>query len=172
MRLYEISDTYRQLFDCFDECDELTEDELQAYFDTLEAIESDFDVKAESIACYIKELSGDIKTLEAEKKSLTARLAAKTSLVDRLKKNLLENMQIVGKKKIESPHAAVTLRNNPESVKIENEQALIEWAKENNDDLLNYKQPEISKLRIKDAVKRGTEVPYVKIEKTQSLIIK
>ena len=40
------------------------------------------------------------------------------------------------------------------------------------DDLLSYKQPEISKKAVKTALSSGEEVPYVSLEKKPSITIK
>ena len=56
-RLFDIAENYRELFDTFDDCDDLTDDQIEAYFDTLEGIEGEFAEKVENIACFIKELT-------------------------------------------------------------------------------------------------------------------
>ena len=119
MKLYELTEEYRQLFNTFDDCDELSDEEVQAYFDTLEAIEGEFDIKAENIACFIKELNGEVDLLTAEINSLKARKSSKDKLIDRLKDMLVDNMQAVGIKKIDRPMAKLSLRNNAQSVTFE-----------------------------------------------------
>lgn len=172
MKLYEITENYRLLFDSFDDCDELSDDEIQAYFDTLEAIEGDFSVKAENIACFIKELNGEVDMLAAELRSLKARKSAKENLIERLKQMLVDNMQSTGIKKIDRPHAKLSLRNNAQSVAFEKENAFIEWAKANNCDFLRFKEPEISKTAVKNALQNGEEIPGAELVRTVSVIIK
>ena len=48
MSIYNISANYRALFDTFDNAEDLTDEEIEAYFDTLEGIEDEFDIKAET----------------------------------------------------------------------------------------------------------------------------
>lgn len=59
LSLYEITGKYQELFDLFDNADIDDEDAIQAYFDTLEAIEGEFNEKAENIAVFIKTLSAE-----------------------------------------------------------------------------------------------------------------
>lgn len=172
MKLYEITENYRQLFETFDDCDELSDEEVQAYFDTLEAIEGEFDVKAENIACFIKELNGEVDLLTAEINNLKARKSSKDKLIDRLKDMLVDNMQAVGIKKIDRPMAKLSLRNNAQSVTFKKESAFIEWAKANNCDFLRFKEPEISKTAVKQALQNGEEIPGAELVRTVSVIIK
>lgn len=172
MELYKITDNYRELFDTFDDCDDLSDEEVQAYLDTLEAVEGEFDIKAENIACFIKELNGEVDMLAAELNSLKARKAAKEKLVARLKDMLGDNMQATGIKKIDRPRAKLSLRNNAQSVAFEKESAFIEWAKANNCDFLRFKEPEISKTAVKNALQNGEKIPGAELVRTVSVIIK
>ena len=174
MRLYDITTDYRELFDAFDDADDLTDDQIEAYFDTLEAIEGDFEVKAENIACFIKELSGDVDTLREEEAALSARRKVKENLIARLKAMLVENMTAIDKRKIDRPRAKLSLRQNPESADVGDEKEFIKWAQSHNhDDLLSYKAPTVAKTAVKQAIKDGAQLPpYVKIVRTTSVIIK
>lgn len=176
MRLYDITSDYRTLFDAFDDAENLSDEQVQAYFDTLKAIEGDFEIKAENIACFIKELNGEIETLSAEESALNARRKVKENLRTRLKTMLIDNMTAINKKKIDRPRAKLSLKQNPESVDIGEpyEKTFIAWAQSHNhDDLLSYKAPTIAKTAVKQAIKDGAELPpYVKIVRTTSVIIK
>ena len=172
MNLYNIRSDYRELFDTFDTDDTLTDDQIQAYFDTLEGIEDEFDNKGENIACFIKEINGDIDLLEAEIPALQSRLKAKKNFVKRLKTMLIENMQAIGKEKIDRPRARITLKNNPESAQIDCEKEFIKWAKLHNEKLLSYPEPTISKTAVKAALQNGEDIPGARLGRTVSVIIK
>ena len=176
MRLYELTQDYRELFDTFDDADDLTDDQIEAYLDTIEAIEGNFEIKAENIACFIKELTADSKMLETEINSLEARKTVKDNLIKRLKTMLIANMTAIGKRKIDRPRAKLLLQQNPESVDISKpyEKTFIAWAQSHDhDDLLSYKAPTIAKTAVKQAIKDGAELPpYVKIVRTTKIIIK
>lgn len=169
--LYQISKTYQELFDEFDDQD-LDEEIIQAYFDTLEGIEAEFDDKASNVAIFIKNLLVEAENLKKEKQVLEKRQKAKENKADRLKKYLLENMNKLGIKKIETVQAVISTRKNAESVQVADEQKFIDWAEKNNIDLLTFARPKISKTAIKDAINAGAEIPYCQLARSQSLTIK
>lgn len=175
MRIYEIAENYRTLFEAMDAEGELSEDKMQAYFDTLEGIEGEFDEKAENVACCIKELEVEVKALESEEKTLKARRKAKKNLQERLKALLIENMKMLGKKRIDAPKARITVRNNAESAICEaGDDAFKRYAIENKlyDVLTSKVTYELSKTKLKAAVESGKNFPGVHIGRTQSVIIK
>ena len=170
MKLYEISNDYRELFEQFEMFEEVSEE--QAWFDTLDGIEQAFDSKAESIAVYIKNLTSDIAELKAEEKALKDRRQAKERKVDSLKKYLLACMQKTDRKKIDCPKAVISVRTNAESVCIADERAFIDWAMQNDDTLLKHADPEIKKNSVKSLLQGGKKIPYATLQRTQSLLIK
>lgn len=194
MRLYEMSAEFAALFDGLDSISaweptiidgiavdddgvviedvvEYKEKWIADWLDKLMEIETDFEVKAENIACFIKELSGEAETLRKEKKSVSARLDAKTHLIDRLKNMLVENMTAIGRKKIDMPKAKISLRNNQETAQFANEREFISWANINRPDLLKY-TPEISKTAVKSALQNGDKIQGAVLGRTVSAIIK
>jgi hypothetical protein len=194
--LYELSENFKTLFDEFEaiyswepEEDEngnfidddgniiedvvqYKDDMLQAWFDTLEGLEGEFDITAEALALYIKELKVRASAIEIEKAKLELRQKAYKSRSERLTKYLLENMQRMNRKKVETARVVVTTRNNAESVTITEESLFTEWAIKHNDSLLNYPKPKISKTAVKNAIKDGQAVPYAQLVRTQSVTIK
>ena len=173
MQLYEITGRYKALFDEFDDSDIEDEGVLQAYFDTLESIEGEFEEKAENIAVFIKTLNAEAEAIKNEKQKLEARMKAKENKAKWLKNYLLNAMNAIGSKKIETAKVKITTRLNAESVKCSDEQNCMEWLMKNNQfDLLGYKPPEFSKSKVKDAINSGLEIPYCELVRTQSVIIK
>lgn len=196
MKLYELSDTFSELFDRFDEIDNYTPDtdalgryiddsgnvieDIDAYreayrtawFETLSALEEEFDIKAENIACYIKNLSAEIKAMKEEENALRRRRQAFENSVERLKGYLLGSMNAIGKAKIEMPRARLSIRRNAESLVVDDELSFIGWAQQNNDNFLKYAMPEIRKTEVKKAAQAGKELPFVHLARTESLIIK
>ena len=170
--LFDIAENYRVFFDTFDECDDLTDEQIEAYFDTLEGIEGEFAEKAENIACFVKELTVEADALEAEAKALQARARVKRNLIARLKNMLLENMQRCGLKKIDATRARISLRSNAESVMIPDDAALIPWLVEHAEDCVVYRTPEINKTKVKAALQGGREIPGATLVRTVSVIIK
>lgn len=194
--LYEISESFKALFDEFEAIQswepdedengnfidddgniiedvvEFKENMLQAWYDTLESIECEFDTTAEALALYIKELNAMANAIDIEKRKLALRQEAYKRRAERLQKYLLESMQGMNRKKVETPKIVITTRNNAESVTVSEENMLIDWAMKNNNSLLNYPKPKISKTAVKNAIKNGQAIPYAQVVRTQSVIIK
>ncbi|MGN1338838.1 MAG: siphovirus Gp157 family protein, partial [Oscillospiraceae bacterium] len=146
---------------------------LQAWFDTLDGLEGEIEEKLESLACYQKELTARAAAISTERKKLELREKREANKAKSISAYLLDIMARINRRKIEMPRAALSVSDGRESVKIADEQALISWAQENGrDDLLSYKQPEISKKAVKAALSCGEDVPYVSLEKKPSITIK
>lgn len=179
MTLYELTNDFSELFGQLDDMldnENLTveeRDELsQAWFDTLEMIEAEFDDKAENIAVLAKQLTAEAEIIKKEEVSLARRRMARENAVKRLKGYLLQSMEATDRRKIDKPRARISLRNNPESVQIENDTEFINWAMNNREDLLRYKDPEISKSAVKQALNDGEEIPGASLVRTKSVLIK
>ncbi len=196
MKLYELAEGFNTLFDSFDAINNWEPDTdsngqpidddgniienpvlykvnmLNAWFDTLESIEGEFDMKAENIAVFIKEIKAEADLLKAEEQSLRKRRQTKERQIDSLKTYLLTQMQEIGKSKIDTQKALISIRNNAPSLVIDDELSFINWAEMHNDSLLKYSMPEIRKADVKKAVKAGIDIPYVHTEVNTSVIIK
>lgn len=196
MKLYEITAEFADLFDRFDEIANYTPDTdefgryisedgniiedldayrqkfLTAWFDTLTAIEGEFNEKAENLAVYIKNLTADINEMKAEEKRLKSRRVSAENQVERMKKYLLNSMQAIGVKKISMPRARITLRLNAESVVVENEKALIDWAMRHDETILKYQEPELKKTDIKELLRMGEKIPFARLERKENVTIK
>ena len=196
MKLYELAEGFNTLFDSFDAINNWEPDTdsngqpiddddniidnpvlykvnmLNAWFDTLESIEGEFDMKAENIAVFIKEIKAEADLLKAEEQSLRNRRQTKERQIDSLKTYLLTQMKEIGKSKIDTQKALISIRNNAPSLVVDDELSFIRWAEQNNDGLLKYSMPEIRKSDVKKAVKAGDEIPFVHMEKSTSVIIK
>ena len=196
MKLYEITAEFADLFDRFDEIANYTPDTdeygryvteegdiiedldayrnayLTAWFDSLTALEGEYNEKAENVADYIKHLTADINEMKAEEKRLKSRRVSAENQVERMKKYLINSMQAIGVKKISMPRARITLRLNAESVVVENEKALIDWAMRHDETILKYQEPEPKKTDIKELLRMGQQIPYAHLERKESVTIK
>lgn len=195
-RLFELSQDYAELFDRFDSINdyEFEKDErgcyvdddgmvidpeavkaewLDAWFDTLEMLEANLEVKVENTAVFIKSLTLLAKEQKAEAKKLSERAKVNERKAETLKKYILDNMKLVGINKIDRPRACVTVRKNPPSLKIESEDKLIDMLQTNGrDDLLRYSKPEIRKTDIKKLIQSGESFEGVKLESSVSLTVR
>lgn len=186
MKLYELSNQFSELFDSFEDIDNYTPDDgeeipdldafkesmREAWFDTFTAIEAEFDEKAENIACYIKNMSAEVKAMKEEEAALRRRRQAFEKSVERLKGYLLGSMNAIGRSKIDTPRARLSVRNNAESIVIDDAAGFIGWAEENAVELLKYAAPEIRKADAKKLLQAGEELPFAHLMRTQSLMIK
>ena len=194
-RLFDISSDFAELFDRFDEIQEMEFDKdesgqyfdgegnvvnpdtyradmLQAWFDTLEGIEEEFNFKAENTAQYIKSLKAEEAAIKAEEDKLKKRRQQYGRKIECMTAYLRNCMEQMGVKKIEMPRARITIRSNAPSLKIADEVAFINMLQDRNrDDLLKYELPEIRKSEIKKLIKAGEDFPGAVLESSKSLII-
>lgn len=197
MKLYELTESFAELFSQFEDINEYEPDTdadgqpidgngdiiedveaykekmLTAWFDTLEGIEGEFDEKAESIAVYYKQLLAEAKMLKAEKAAIAKRQSQKEKQAENLKAYLLNSMQALGRQKIDMPRAVISLKKNAPCLVIDDEISFIEWAEEHNlAHLLKYSMPEVKKNDVKALCKNGEAIPFVHMESKQSLSVK
>ena len=195
MKLYEMSADFADLFDNYDaivnieftpdgkggfvdddgnpvDPEERRREMQQAWFDTLDGMEQELVCKAENVAVYIKAMEAEAKSLKAEEDRLKVRRQAKENAAKRMREYLMGCMKQANISKIDEPRAVISLRNNPESVEISNENDFISWANEDHDEYLRYKAPEINKAAVKNALKSGAEIPFAALTRSQSLAIK
>ena len=118
--LYEITREYLEAFDRL-EVDEETGEILN--FEAVDALAGVFEEKAESVACYIKNLTAFVDDLKTEEAALAARRKTAERRVDSVKKYLTSCMESVGKDKVETVKARISFRKSVQ-VQIEDEAAL------------------------------------------------
>ena len=100
------------------------------------------------------------------------RLDYRMTWEDAFRAYLLEQMQAIGTRKIESSRNVISLAKTAPMMVVDDN--FTSWAEANGrDDLLTYKQPEPNKSAIKDAIQAGEEIPFAHIEEGgQSLRIR
>lgn len=118
--LYEISADFLKALDGL-EVDEET-GEIKN-FDAVESLNAQFEEKAESVACYIKNLAAFADDLKAEEDTLSARRKSAERRIDSMKKYLTSCLESVGKDKVETVRARISFRKSVQ-VQIEDEAAL------------------------------------------------
>lgn len=169
MKLYELTDEYKALMQMLD--DE-TDIPAEALADTLESITAEIEVKADNIACLLKNIDADITAIRAEEARLADRRKSKQASYDRIKQYLSDELQKADLTKIETARNKITFRRSESVELLVDENAFINWAAENRDDLLTYKQPTINKTAIKAAIKDGANIAGAQIVEKQNIQIK
>ena len=166
MKLYEIANDYLALMQAVED-GEIPE---EAIADTLEAISGEIEVKADNIACLLKNLEADAVAIKAEETRLAERRKAKERAHDRLKQYLSDVLQKTGIYKIETARNHITFRKS-ESVEVD-DNVFIAWATENNADLLTFSAPKANKTEIKKALKSGAEITGAQLVSNMNIQIK
>lgn len=162
MTLYEIDNAIREVLESAadPETGELVDEELLEQYDKLIM---DRDQKVENIGLYIKNLEADAAAIKAEAKNLTARAKAAENKAEHLR----NYMQFcLNGQKFQSPRLSVSFRR---SQKVEVDQNRLF---EIPDDYLRYKEPEVDKKRVSEALKAGEDIPGCTLVDSVSMIIK
>lgn len=195
MRLFEMSREYEDLFNLFDEIDEIEPDinedgepidefgniieDIDAWheqikekwFTELVAREDEFDIKAENVAQYIKNLNVESTALGDEIKKLQTRKKSKDNKIKSMKEYLKNCMLQTGRDKIETSKVKLSIRNNAESVLIDDEKKFIEEYSDTHKEYFKFKA-EISKTDIKKILQSGKIIDGAKLVRDKSLLVK
>lgn len=162
MRLYEISQEYVQFLRMVED-DQIPQD---AIADTLDSIKGEFEVKADNIACIVKNLLSEAEAIKVERDVLDKRIKAKKSQADTLKQYLSSAMQAINVNKIETTRNVVSFRKST-TLHIEDEADFAERYPE-----LCVTEIKIPKSEITKLIKSGDEFIGVELRSNQNLQIK
>ena len=161
--LFQLAAEYRQVADKLHDLD-LDE---QTIADTLESFGGDLQEKATNVAKFIRNLESDAEKIEDAAKAMLDRAKAYKRKADSIKRYLHNNMEISGITKIESPWFVLSIRQNPESVSVDDESSIPrDYFKEIP---ATY---QLDKTLVKKAIKDGYEVPGCHLQRTTRLEIK
>ena len=167
MKLYELTNDYRALMNAIDN-DEIPE---EAIADTLEAITGEIEVKADEIACLLKNLNADIAAFKAEETRLAERRKQKERLYERIKAYLSEELLKANVSSVDTARNKISFRRS-ESVYIANEADFLEWAILNRCDLIKFGEPSPKLTEIKKAIKDGVVIDGVQIVEKNNIQLK
>ena len=95
--------------------------DTETIIDTLNAIESAIEDKAENYHGIINQLEGEIQAINTERKRLADLKRSKVNLIDRLKQNLIAALEATGSERIQTDTVIVSLRNNAYTLDIQDE---------------------------------------------------
>lgn len=158
MNLFELTQKYQNVLEIAEQLDEET------LKDTLDSIDDAINVKIENTAYVIKSLESNITVIDEEMKRLSAMKSAQTNNIRNLKEYMQNAMESVGLEKVEGKLIKVSIQNNPQSVKIENEEALEKYMVE---------QPKkLDKRTLMEDLKKGIEVEGAELQQKRSIRIK
>lgn len=164
MTLFELSEQYLQ-FAAIAENEELPP---EAVADTFEALEGEFDLKADNTACIIKQLTAEAQAIKEQEQALKARREGKEKAAERLKALLSVNMQRIGRECIDTARNLISFRKST-GLHIEDEDDFIQRHRE----LCKVETVvKIPRKEITDRIKAGEEITGATLEIRQNLQIK
>ena len=157
--IYEITDDVLSLMQMMEE-----DPENEVIKDTLEALNGELDVKAESYCKVIAEFKAKEAALVSAIESLTQKKQSVSGNIERLKKALFDAMKVTGKEKIKGDLFYLYIKNNAES--------LDQVPEELPEKYLVPQAPKVDRKQLLADMKAGVSVDGVTTKKTQCLIIK
>jgi hypothetical protein len=162
LSLYEISNDY--LMACNDLMDREDDFSPEVIADTLEGMKGDLQVKCTNVAAYYKNMQKECSAMRKYEKNMQDRRKALESKAENLKKYLESSMIKCGISKIESPEFTLSIRKKPKSVFIDDASLIPEC----------YTRISVSpdKVKIKEALNMGNNIPGVHLESSEGLVIK
>jgi sugar-specific transcriptional regulator TrmB len=162
--IYELTQDYLRLL-------EMAEDpelDPEVIADTFEGIEGELEIKAENYAKVMKNLEGDIAALKAEEERLAKKRKAIENNIKRMKATLQEAMELTGKTKFKTELFSFGIQKNAPSVVIDAADI-----RDIPEDYLKFKEPEVDKTAIKNAINAGVDFEgLAHLETSQSLRIR
>lgn len=161
--LYELAAEFRAT------ADELADMDLpqEVVTDTLESISGALEQKAQNVAMFVRNLEASAAAIKDAESAMAARREAIENRAEHVKQYLLDNMLRAGMTKIECPLFRIAIRNNPESVAIDDEkQVPTDYMRE----IPASYQPD--KALMKQAMQDGYEIPGARLVRTQRIEIK
>jgi len=124
------------------------------------------DEKIENIGLWIKDLKAEASALKAEKDALAKRQKTAENKAESLTRYL--QMMLEGEK-FKTPRLSVSYRTS-KAVEVDNE--FLSWAMANGEQYLRYKEPEVDKTSLREAIESGEEVPHASLVERTGVVIK
>lgn len=159
----------------------------EAFADTLEGLEGLLADKLDDCACAYKGLIAEAKEIKAEEAALAARRKVKENEAARLASYIdhcLKDSAGEGVKpeKFETARNALFYRTS-EAVDVPDVESVVKWIRSHDgvevggvtvkqNELLNFKLPDLSKTALKAALKAGLVIPGATVKKSFNLQIK
>lgn len=166
LSLYQLSGDYLTALQ------DLTDPELGledvVIHDTLEAMAGDFEVKAQNVAMFIRNLETTAEAIKQAESDMAKRRKAIENQTARLKAYLKGNMELTGITKIECPFFKLSIAKNPTALDLFDIDAVPDEYKSQQ---IVY-ETVIDKAAIKTALSSGQCVPGAKLTNGTRLVIR
>ncbi len=161
LTLYELTNDYTLALRQLSEADDLP---VELVNDTLESLLGDFEEKAKNVAAFVLNTQAEAASMKQYEERMQKRRKRVERVAERLKEYLKLNMEKVGLKNIAGREVTLSLRNNPPSVVVEDEEAL--------DVQFLIPKLTINKSALGNALKNGQFIEGARLEHRTSLQIK
>lgn len=109
---------------------DLTDDDIQTYIDTMDAIQDTLAGKVENIVKFLKNMEGDIESFKKEEKRIATRRKYMENKHEGLKSYMANMLQMAGIKTIDAGNFRVKFQKNNPSVEVLNESQVPEQFRE------------------------------------------
>ena len=163
MKLYEITNEFQNIFNQVGEDGELTSQML----DSLDSLKEDFEQKAISVALYVKNIEAEEAAIGQAIDDMRIRKARLTKQAESLTDYLQLNLQKLSINEIKSsPYFKIRLKTCPPSVDVFDEKAIPPefWREKLT--------TSVDKIKLKEVLSEGIEVPGASIQRKIKLEIK
>ena len=161
MKLYELTENYRNLQDLLDN----PEIDQSIITVALDEVGGNIEEKSENIAKLIKSFEVDINGFKDEEKRLAAKRKSLEIRVKSLKEYIESAMKVTGKKKIKGQLFTFSIQKNPPSVKITDNTLIPK-------EYYIQQEPLLDKKTVLAELKNGVIVPGAELLQTESLRIR
>jgi hypothetical protein len=165
--LYKLASQHHQL-EAIGTDEDLDEAALEAIRNTLEGLEGEIEIKAQSVAAHCLNLEAYAKAAKEASKQLAQRAQRIERRADALREYMRSQLEALGLTKIDGPEFTVAIRKNPASVLIAPEADL-------GDEWMVFPEappPTPDKRKIGEALKAGKSIPGCSLSQTTRLDIR
>jgi hypothetical protein len=164
MTLYEVAGDYRRMVEALMDAQE----NAQAIEDTIAAESYPLEIKAQNVAYAIRNLEASAAAIKEAEAQMAARRKAIENRAAHIREYLKTCLEIANVSKVECPHFAIAIQNNPPSVDIF-EPGLIPA------EFMTQPEPPPAapnKTAIAQAIKAGREIPGAKLVQGKRMVIR
>jgi len=161
--LYDLTGEYLELLDMAED----PETDPQAFSDTLESLDWEFEDKADGYAKIIAQMNADSGAIGDEIKRLQARKKSMEGNIDRMKKSLQMAMETTGKRKFKTSLFSFGIQKNPPRVVMDAENLT-----DIPIDYLVPQDPTVDKKKIIAELKSGAVLPFAHLEQDEGIRIR
>ena len=159
--LYKLTEAYQELLSMALDPDI----DPEALADTMEAIDGEFEDKADGYAKVMKELKAIADARKAEAKRLLDGAKSVEANIDRMKAALVTAMKLTGKTKFKTELFGYGIQKNPPALKIDMPDRVPE-------EFLIPQEPKVDSAAIKKELKEGVVYDWCHLEQSESLRIR